>query len=236
MLGVIKKIRRGFDVFFPTRKSIGKAGKNSFIEFPVYMSVPKAVFMEEDTRLRQGTKILTSEYDKVVIKKYSVISMNCMIITNKHNSTVGIPQILLGISGINDQHFDIIIGEDVWVGANVTIMGANLGRGCICGACCCVTKEVPPYAVVAGIPAKIVGVKFTIDQIIEHEKILYPENERLSREYLENLFMKFYKDKKVFGVMTPFSPKDIERLHLCASYRNFTKKDYFDKIKVLYKK
>lgn len=162
--------------------------------------------------------------------------MNCMIVTNNHRSTVGIPQILLGISGINDKHGDITIGEDVWVGSNVTILaGANLGRGCIAGACSTITKPVPPYAVVSGTPARIVAVKFSIDQIIEHEKVLYPEKERYSREYLEKLFLQYYQDKKVFGVQTEFNAEQVERLKLCAKARKFTNKDYFELIKPLCK-
>ena len=234
MFGFVKKIKRAIEVFFPTKRSIGGAGINSYIEFPVYMATPKMVFMEKDARLRQGAKLLNSGTDKILIKKYTVVGMNCMIITNNHTSTVGIPEILLGISGINDKHSDITIEEDVWVGSNVTILpGANLGRGCICGACSTITKPVPPYALVVGSPAKIVGVKFTIDQIIEHEKVLYTENERYSREYLERLFSEYYSGLKVYGVSTKFTQDNIERLQYCTKARNFTKKDYFEKIKTL---
>lgn len=233
-MAILKKIKRAIEVFFPTKSSIGSAGVNSYIEFPVYMATPKMVFMEEDTRLRQGAKLLNSGTDKIIIKKYTVVGMNCMIVTNNHTSTVGIPEILLGISGINDKHTNITIEEDVWVGSNVTILpGANLGRGCICGACSTITKPVPPYALVVGSPAKIVGVKFTIDQIIEHEKVLYNENERYSREYLEELFDKYFEGKKVYGVTTKFSKENIDRLHLCAKARKFTQKDYFERIKSL---
>lgn len=231
VFSILKKIKHKFDQYFPNKWNVASAGKNAHIEFPVYMASPESVYIEEDTRIRQGSKILNQETNKVTIKRYSVISMNCMIITNKHNSTVGIPQILLGISGINDEFNDVVIGEDVWVGANVTIMGgANLGRGCICGACSTVTKEVPPYALVVGSPARIVGVKFSIEQIIEHEKVLYPEEERYSREYLENLFVKYYQDKKVFGVTTEFTQQHIDRLKECAKSRRYTDKDYFEKL------
>ena len=231
MKSLIKKIIRFKEVFLPTRKNLGAYGPNTCIEFPVYISYPKAVFMEADTRLRGGSKILCSEHSSVTIKKYTVIGMNCMIITNKHVSTVGIPHILLGISGINDVNNNIVIEEDVWVGANVTVMGSvNLGRGCICGACSLVTKTVPPYAIVVGSPAKIVGVKFSIDQIIEHEKVLYPEEQRFSREYLESLFEQYYSNLKSFGVVTNFTPEHIERLKLCARLRKFTDKSYFEKL------
>ena len=234
MFGLIKKAKRAIEVFLPTRKSIGSAGANSFIEFPVYMSWPKAVFMEADTRIRQGCKFLLSSEESITIKKYTVIGMDCTIITNNHRSTVGIPQILLGISGINDKKNNLVINEDVWIGSNVTIVGIkSIGRGAIAGACSTVTHDIPPYALVVGSPAKIVGVKFTIDQIIEHEKILYPEEERFSREYLEELFNKYYVDKKVYGVSTKFSKANIERLEQCVKARKFSDPNIIERLKKL---
>lgn len=58
-------------------------------------------------------------------------------------------------------------------------------------------KEFPPYSVIAGIPAKIIGVKFSKDEIISHERSLYSQSERLSEDYLSELFETVYKDKKV---------------------------------------
>jgi acetyltransferase-like isoleucine patch superfamily enzyme len=50
------------------------------------------------------------------------------------------------------------IGEDVWLGANVFVMpGVNIGRGAIVSACTVVARSVPPYAIVAGNPGRIVG-------------------------------------------------------------------------------
>lgn len=231
MLGIFKKIKRAIAVFLPNRKRIGGAGSNSYIEFPVYISCPQSVFMESDTRLRGGSKILVSEKSKITIKRYSVVGMNCMIVPNKHVSTVGIPQILLGASGINDQINDIIIGEDVWVGSNVTIMGnVTLGRGCLIGACSLVTKSFPPYAIVVGSPAKVVAVKFSIEQILEHERILYSEEDRLSKEYLEEIFANYYSDKRVFGINTEFTDSHIERLMETAKARQFTDNGYFDRL------
>lgn len=50
----------------------------------------------------------------------------------------------------------VIIEDDVWIGSRVTILpGVKIGRGSIIGAAAVVTKDVPPYSVVAGNPAKI---------------------------------------------------------------------------------
>lgn len=52
---------------------------------------------------------------------------------------------------------DVTIGENVWIGADVSIMpGVTIGEGAVIAACSCVTKDVPPLAVVGGNPAKVI--------------------------------------------------------------------------------
>lgn len=206
----------------PSHSDFGNAGKNTKIGFPVYIAVAKNVHLEDNTVLRAGLSIQNNVNEHVYIKKYTVISRDVTIVTNNHRSTVGIPQCLLGASHINDTSSNIIIAEDVWVGTRATIlMGSNLGRGCIVAACSTVTRPVPPYALVAGSPAKIIGVKFNIDQIIEHEKALYPESERMSREELEQLFDQYYEGKKVFGVQTELTEEDKAALERAKKQRGY---------------
>ncbi len=51
----------------------------------------------------------------------------------------------------------VVIEDDVWIGSRVTILpGVTIGRGSVVGAAAVVTKDVPPYSVVAGNPAKVV--------------------------------------------------------------------------------
>ena len=221
-MGIIRKLRSFKHCMMPSRSDFGTAGRNAVIGFPVYITKPQAVHIEENAVIRLGTKILNSEKEHVYIGKFTVVGVNCVIIANGHRSTVGIPHVLLGASHINDKSQDIHIEEDVWIGANVTIMpGANLGRGCIAGACSTVTKPVPPYALVVGSPAKIVGVKFNIEQILEHEKQLYPSSERMSREALEELFAKYYEGMKVFGVQTVFTEDDLAALEKAKKLRGY---------------
>jgi len=91
---------------------------------------------------------------------------------------------------------DIVVEEDVWLAANVTLLaGVNVGRGAIIGSGAVCRNTIPPYAIVVGNPAKVVGFKFTPAETIVHENTLYPQNERLSFELLEKNYNKYFVRK-----------------------------------------
>ena len=65
---------------------------------------------------------------------------------------------------------DVIIGNDVWIGANVTILsGVTVGDGAVIGINSLVVKNVEPYSIVGGNPAKFIKYRFSKEQI---EKLL----------------------------------------------------------------
>jgi acetyltransferase-like isoleucine patch superfamily enzyme len=74
----------------------------------------------------------------------------------------------------------VIIEEDVWVGAGAYILnGVKVGRGSIIAAGAVVTKDIPPYAIVGGVPAKLIRYRWTPEEIKKHEVIAYPPEKRI---------------------------------------------------------
>lgn len=71
----------------------------------------------------------------------------------------------------NDE--DVIIENDVWVGANAMILkGVTIGEGSIIGAGSIVTKDVPPYTIYIGVHSPTEYRRFTDEQLLEHKRLL----------------------------------------------------------------
>ena len=68
----------------------------------------------------------------------------------------------------------------------------EIGRGASIAAGAVVKRQVPPYAIVMGNPAKVVGFRMTPEQIVEFEKEHYEEKDRLSLELLEANYQKYF--------------------------------------------
>lgn len=67
----------------------------------------------------------------------------------------------------------VIIEDDCWIGANVTILkGVTIGRGSVVAAGAVVTKSCTPYSIIGGVPAKLIRMRFTKDEINKHEELL----------------------------------------------------------------
>ena len=89
----------------------------------------------------------------VNIGSNTLISMHCRILSSEHTVS---PRGRI-IRSEPDTLLPTWIGEDVWLGAGATVLGGvTIGDGAVIGAGAVVTRDVPPYAVVAGVPAKVV--------------------------------------------------------------------------------
>ena len=73
---------------------------------------------------------------------------------------------MTGDKGYKEPKACPVIGNDVWIGSNSIILrGIEIGNGAIIGAGSVVTKDVPPYAIFAGVPAKLIKYRFNIEII-----------------------------------------------------------------------
>ena len=82
---------------------------------------------------------------------------------------------------------NILVEDDVWIGCRVTVLsGVRIGQGAVVAAGALVTKDVPPYAIVGGVPAKVIKYRFEPEMIEELLKIDYAQLDRAMIQIHEN--------------------------------------------------
>ena len=124
-----------------------KIGKGSTIHTRARFYDPRNISIGEDSIIGEG--VVLDGRDKLVIGSHVDIASEVMIYNSEHD--------------INDESFiaknsPVRIEDYVFIGPRVIILaGVTVGRGAVVGAGAVVTKDVPPYAIVGGVPAKIIG-------------------------------------------------------------------------------
>ena len=99
-----------------------------------------------------------------------MLASQVAIVGGDHNyRNPGVPTVFSG----RDKLEPTYIGDDVWIGTRSVIMtGVRIGDGAIVAAGSVVTKDVDPYTIVGGVPAKFIKMRFSDDDIKRHQKML----------------------------------------------------------------
>lgn len=132
------------------RLLLGKYGKNVMIDYGVHIRYPWLVEIGDNVSINRDCSFYPSylKKNKVIIGDNSTVAYNVTFICGSHDHSD---------RSLPDVGRDILIGEYVWIGCNVTILpGVTIGEGAVVGAGSVVTKDIPPYAIAVGVPAKVI--------------------------------------------------------------------------------
>jgi len=169
------------------KKSLGHCGSN--VRLRPYSSIIKGVkniYIGNDVSIPKNSTIFCTIAPLVIGNKVT-FGPSPTIITGDHRIDEIGKFIIDSHNKEKENDQPVIIEDDVWVGANVTILkGVTIGRGTVIAACSLVIKDVPPYSIIGGVPAKVLKYRFSVEGIINHEKELYNEDERMTLNELNN--------------------------------------------------
>ena len=183
-------------VLYKRRKGYGSIGKGSFVHTPsITGHGQKNIFLGDDVNIDWGN-VMYCDAAKFIMKDRSGAAIGLTVVTGNH---VAQSQSVKDRNNINGdlQGKEIVVEEEVWLAANVTLLaGAHIGRGAIIGAGSVVRNcSIPPYAIAIGNPVKVIGFKWTVDEMLAHENAFYPEDQRIDKELLEKNYKKYFLDR-----------------------------------------
>jgi chloramphenicol O-acetyltransferase type B len=129
-------------------------------------------------------------YANVKIGHFVMIASNVTIVGGDHRfDIVGVPVRFAGRDGMEE--LLTVIEDDVWIGHGAIILaGVKIGRGAVIGAGSVVTKDVPAYAIMAGVPARTLRYRFT------------EQEQKLHNESLDKLISSKNAEKESFKLLS----------------------------------
>lgn len=149
-----------------------ECGRNvSFNPFDTIMY--EGIRVGSDVFIGPGACLLAAEADLRIGSKV-LFGPNVTIITGDHPIDLRGRFIFDITAKSPGEDLPVVIEDDVWIGSGAIILkGVVVGRGAVVAAGALVRDSVPPYSIVAGIPAKVRRLRGSIDEIIAHEMKLY---------------------------------------------------------------
>ena len=152
-----------------------------------------------------------NNFYKLKIGNYCSIATNVMFLLDadhytNHVSSFPFKVKVLGEKFEGVSKGNIIVDDDVWIGYGATILsGVHIGQGAIVAAGAVVSRDVPPYAIVGGVPAKVLKYRFAEDVIeymltLDYSKV----DEHMIKEHIDD-FYKGISDMKLNELMKLYS-------------------------------
>lgn len=177
---VLKRLR-----MYLYKPLFGCSGRRFFFD-PGGIYSYKNIFVADNVNL--GIRpIMLAELSEIRIGNNVMFGPEVVVVGGGHNmSRIG--KYMINVhEKTGSEDLGVIIDDDVWVGGRAILLrGVKVGRGAVVGAGAIVTKSPPPYSIVGGNPATVLGFRFSVDEILEHELVLYPPHLRYSRNELVN--------------------------------------------------
>lgn len=147
--------------------------------------------MYDNTSIMKNWSLISTT-GKFIMKDNSGAASGLMVITGNHHRLVDHYLTEIREKQLADIEKDVVVEEEVWIGANVTLLsGVTIGRGSTIGAGAIIKNNIPPYSIVMGNPAKIIGFTFTPEEAAKHEELFYREEERIPVEVLEKNYERY---------------------------------------------
>jgi virginiamycin A acetyltransferase len=148
------------------------------------VEITSLVSIGDHSYVNDGTRIGTAR-----VGRFCSIAYHCSIGLHEHPlDLVSTSPRLYGTENVlgtpparADMHSPTVIGDDVWIGSNAVIkQGVQIGTGAVVAAGAVVTRDVPPYAIVAGVPARVQRMRFepeVVDGLLASRWWEWPEEE-----------------------------------------------------------
>ena len=144
-----------------------------------------------------GLRVLTyNKINKLKIGRFCSIAQEVMFILSADHYTNHISSYPYKVFIMKEEQEgvskgDINVDDDVWIGfRSIILSGVHIGQGAIIAAGSVVTKDVPPYAIVGGVPAKVIKYRFSQQMITELLKSDYSKlTDEMVQEHINELYV-----------------------------------------------
>lgn len=173
----LQLIYKGFNKIFivPCLKdSLGSCGKDVRIAYNCDLKAPQNIYIGEHSQIGPHSLFWTTRA-KISIGNYVLMGPNVNIITGDHRVDV-VGKHIIEVSDyekIPENDADVVIKDGVWIASRVTILkGVTVGEGAVVAAGAVVNKDIEPYSIYGGIPARKIGNRFDNTTKQVHQKIL----------------------------------------------------------------